>query len=271
MDVTESDLPGVGKKHEVNIGGGQQLVIVTHNSGKREVFRRASADSDSEKLFELTDKLARQVGTLLEGAYFQPVETSHVETLLSEGTLLEWYAVEADSPLVGETLAGANVGQRTGVTVVAIQRGDDVSPGPTSTVEIEDGDTLWLSATRQLRVFEKLWPGTEMVRAEPLGGCCRGDRLGIGGRSPTLRRSLVAVSLSSRSTRASSSGSYCRRLSRGRLPSLLRQSGRRIEVTVVPELRVVHRVSVSWSSIWTGCWTAGSASPERGIDLGINR
>jgi TrkA domain protein len=160
MDVTESDLPGVGKKHEVNIGGGQQLVVVTHNTGTRELYLKESADADSEKLLELSDRMARLVGTILEGAYFQPVESDHVETMLSEGTLLEWYAVKDDSPLVGETLAGANVGQRTGVTVVAIQRDDDVVSGPSPDTQIEASDTLVVIGEREnCEQFEKLLTG----------------------------------------------------------------------------------------------------------------
>ena len=143
MTVYESDLPGVGKKHEVELGDGARLVIVTHNSGKREVFRRADADSDSEKLFELSDQLARQVGTLLEGAYFQPVQTDEIETLLGDNTLLEWVEVDADSPVAGKTLAESNLRQATGASVIAIERDDEgviVSPGGDTVVEA--GDTL---------------------------------------------------------------------------------------------------------------------------------
>lgn len=142
VTVYESDLPGVGKKHEVELADGGRLVIVTHNSGKREVFRRPDADSDSEKLFELSDKLARQVGTLLEGAYFQPVQTDTIETLLGEDTLLEWVEVGDDSPVVGTTLAESNLRQATGASVIAIERDDDVVVSPGGDATIEAGDTL---------------------------------------------------------------------------------------------------------------------------------
>jgi len=160
MDVRESDLPGVGKKHEVDIGNGEQLVIVTHNTGNRELYLKESEDADSEKLVELSDRMARMVGTILEGAYFQPVSSDHVETMLTEGTLLEWYAVEADSPLVGETLVSANVGQRTGVTVIAIQRDDEVISGPAPTTTIEANDTLVVVGEREsCEAFEDLLTG----------------------------------------------------------------------------------------------------------------
>jgi TrkA domain protein len=71
-------------------------VIVTHNTGKREVFRREDPDADSEKLFELSDETARQVGTILKGAYFQPVRSELIETVLGGDTVLEWVAVGDD-------------------------------------------------------------------------------------------------------------------------------------------------------------------------------
>jgi TrkA domain protein len=142
MDVTESDLPGVGKKHEVGLGDGRELVIVTHNTGNRRIYLKESPDADSEELLTLSDRQARTVGTILEGAYFQPVQSDQVETLLADERILEWFAVDDQSPLVGETLESAAVGKTTGATVVAIERGDEVvaAPGPQTTVEA--GDTL---------------------------------------------------------------------------------------------------------------------------------
>lgn len=162
MDVTETDLPGVGKKHEVPLGDGRQLVVVTHNTGTRELYIDPGGDADSEKLVELSDRMARMIGTILEGAYFQPVQSEHVETMLTEGTLLEWYAVDRGSPLVGESLASAQVGRTTGVTVVAIQRGQDVLSAPTSTTEIEAGDTLVVVGDREsCDAFEAMLTGED--------------------------------------------------------------------------------------------------------------
>ena len=160
MDVTETDLPGVGKKHELPVGGGKQLVIVTHNTGNRELYLKEDEEADSEKLLELSDRLSRVVGTILEGAYFQPVKSDHVEAMLSEGTLLEWYGVEDDSPLVGETLESAAVGRKTGVTVVAIQRGEEVLGAPGPDTEILAGDTLVVVGDREsCESFEELLDG----------------------------------------------------------------------------------------------------------------
>lgn len=148
MTVYESDLPGVGKKHEIDLPDGSQLVVVTHNEGRREVFLRESPESDSEKLFELPDRLARQIGTIMEGAYFQPVKSQNIETLLGGDTLLEWVEVDDDSPIVGQTLGESDLRAETGASVVAIERGDDVIPSPGADTTIEAGDTLVVVGTR---------------------------------------------------------------------------------------------------------------------------
>lgn len=160
MTVYETDLPGVGKKFEVDIGGGERLVVVTHNTGKREVFLKAHEGADSEKLFELPDRLARTVGTILEGAYFQPVRSERVETMLTEGTFLEWYSVESGADIAGQTLVAARVRERTGVSVVAIERDGTVVPAPDPDTVVEVGDTLVVIGSREdLRQFDALVAG----------------------------------------------------------------------------------------------------------------
>ncbi|SHH11206.1 cation:proton antiporter regulatory subunit [Halobaculum gomorrense] len=149
MTVYESDLPGVGKKHEIELHGDERLVVVTHNTGKREVFRRADADSDAEKLFELPDGLARTVGTVLEGAYFQPIATENIDTVLGGDALIEWYEVPDDSELAGETIEAADVRQRTGASIIAVEHGDEVTPNPDPGAGVHAGDTVVVIGSRE--------------------------------------------------------------------------------------------------------------------------
>ena len=162
MTVYESDLPGVGKKHEIDLPDGSRLVVVTHNTGKREVFRRESADADSQKLFDLPDDLARQVGTILEGAYFQPVRSQQIETVLGEGTVLEWVTVEDDSPVAGRSIGEADFRAETGASIIAIQRADETITNPGSGTELRTGDTLVvIGAREQCRAFERAVTGAD--------------------------------------------------------------------------------------------------------------
>lgn len=161
MDIYETDLPGVGKKHEVEIDGGERIVIVTHNTGKREVYLKEGPDADGEKQFELSDRLARTVGTILEGAYFQPIQSSSVETMLSEELAIEWYSATEGGEIVGQKIGDVGVRDRTGVSIVAIQRGDEVIAPPGPETRIEDGDTVVVVGDRDdCAAFEQLLAST---------------------------------------------------------------------------------------------------------------
>ncbi|MFC5971371.1 cation:proton antiporter regulatory subunit [Halomarina salina] len=148
MTVYESDLPGVGKKFEVELDGESRLVIVIHNTGRRELFLRESEDADAEKLFGLSDRLARQVGTIMEGAYFQPIRTESIDTVLSDDTLIEWAKVQPESPLVGKTLAETTLRQDLGISVIAIQRGENTIENPAADTDIRADDTLVVLGSR---------------------------------------------------------------------------------------------------------------------------
>jgi len=147
MTVYETDLPGVGHKFELELDGDRRLVVLIHHDGKRELYLRPDADSDSEKLFSLDDQRARQLGSILEGAHFQPIETDDIEVPLGEA-IIEWTDVDDDSPLVGQTIATTEIRERTGASVIAVQRGEETiaNPGPETTVEA--GDLLVTLGTR---------------------------------------------------------------------------------------------------------------------------
>ena len=148
MPITESDLPGVGKKFEIELKNGE-MIIVIHNTGKREVFRRLDPADDSEMVFEFSDEMARKIGSIIEGAHFQPIEAETAETTLPGGILLEWYEVQPGSVLIGETLESADIGNRSGFTIVAIQRGEKTIESPAADTSLEEGDTLIGIGTRE--------------------------------------------------------------------------------------------------------------------------
>lgn len=157
MTVFETDLPGVGRKFEIEIGDGAQLVIVIHNTGKREVYRKSAPEADAEKVFEASNQLAQTIGSILEGAKFQPVEVDHQGTMLPGDTVLEWYNVAPGSRLANRKLGEENLRRELDVLIVAIQRGEDIitSPGPDTRIEPED--TLVVIGTQEdVLAFESL-------------------------------------------------------------------------------------------------------------------
>jgi len=147
MTIYETEVPGVGQKFELETGGGERLVVVLHHDGKRDVYRRPDEDADSEQLFSLTGDQARKLGSILEGAYFQPVELDEVAVPLGEA-IIEWVEVDEGAELTGISLGTASVRQKTGASIIAIQRGDETIPNPTPETLIQSGDTLVTLGTR---------------------------------------------------------------------------------------------------------------------------
>ncbi|WP_266074780.1 cation:proton antiporter regulatory subunit [Haladaptatus caseinilyticus] len=148
MTIYESEIPGVGHKFELELDGEERLVVIIHHDGKRELYRRPSPNEDSVKLASLTGKKARQLGSILEGAYFQPVEMDELNVPLGE-SIIEWIEVKAESPLTGQTLEEAAIRRRTGVSVIAIQRGEETIANPKPDTTIESGDILVAIGTRE--------------------------------------------------------------------------------------------------------------------------
>ncbi|MFP8952237.1 cation:proton antiporter regulatory subunit [Natrialbaceae archaeon A-arb3/5] len=157
MPITESDLPGVGKKFEIDLDTDECLVVVVHNTGRRDVFLKEERSSDSEKLFELSNDLAQAVGGIIEGSHFQPVESGSTETTLGDGTLIEWFDVESGAPLEGESIADILEDERISAAVVAVQRGPDVIPASNPEKNLQAGDTVVaVGSNEDLSDFETL-------------------------------------------------------------------------------------------------------------------
>lgn len=151
MAVYETDVPGVGRKFELEIGDDARAVVVLHHDGRVELFRRDSPAADSEKLLDLTNKQANQLGSILEGAYFESVDLDDLSVPLGDG-IIEWVEVTPDSPVAGKTLADTRLRGETGASVIAIQRGEETVSNPSPETTLDAGDTLVAIGTREEQV-----------------------------------------------------------------------------------------------------------------------
>jgi TrkA domain protein len=161
MTVYESELPGVGHQYEIEINGDERLIVLIHHDGRRDIYRRPSEDEDSVRVASLNGKQARQLGSILEGAYFQPVEVDHLEVPLG-GAIMEWVTIEPDSPLADRTLREADIRQRTGVSIIAIQRDEETIANPNPDLTITSGDVIVALGTRNEQAML-----TQLINSDP--------------------------------------------------------------------------------------------------------
>lgn len=149
MTITEIDLPGVGKRFEIDAGGESQIIVVFHRTGKREVYTRDSPEADTTKLLELSESTAQLLASVLDGSYYQPEKEEQIEAIIDEEAIIEWISVPSDGPITGETLEEANIRQRTSASIIAIQRSGETIASPPPETEILAGDTLVAIGSRE--------------------------------------------------------------------------------------------------------------------------
>jgi TrkA domain protein len=149
MRVYESEVPGVGRKFELELTGEKSaVVVVVHHDGRCELFRRDGPDADGEKILDLKGEQANRLGSILEGAYFESVDVDSLSVPLGDA-IIEWVEVVEDSPVAGKTLGESRIRTETGTSVIAIQRGEETVSNPPPETELEPGDLLVAVGTRE--------------------------------------------------------------------------------------------------------------------------
>ncbi len=140
-DVNETNLPGVGLRHEFLCESGQRIGVITRHSGRRELLILADEDPDyvSESV-TLTPVESQVLADLLSGSTL----AERFEDLRQHiaGLSIDWLLVAPRSRFVGAALGATEMRKRTGVSVIAILRAGSAIPAPGPEDVLEAGDTV---------------------------------------------------------------------------------------------------------------------------------
>lgn len=139
MDVKEVLLPSIGVRYEFTSHHGERVGIVARRSGEFEVVLYGRDDPDQARpVFRLTDEEADAVAQIL-GA---PRIAESFRELTSDVPGIDSGQVRIDpgSPFVDKPLGATHARTRTGASIVAIVRNNQVvqSPGPAETLRAHD-------------------------------------------------------------------------------------------------------------------------------------
>lgn len=157
-EVTETQLPGVGVRHEFTTAAGERLTVLSHRTGRREVAIYDRLDPDAcLTVLHLDADDARTLTDLLGG---NPVSEAVGAVQQLEGVAIDWIRLPTTSPQAGATIGDGRLRTRTGTSVVAVIRGTATVPAPGPEARLEAGDVVVAAGTPEgLRSLRELLTG----------------------------------------------------------------------------------------------------------------
>lgn len=138
-EVTETHLPGVGVRYEFTTEGGDQVAVIHHHGGRRELVLYDRNDPDTaSSLLRLDEGDARTLTELL-GATRVAEAVGEIRQRI-EGLSLDWIEVLPASTLADRTIGDGRLRTQTGASIVAVIRGDSTEPAPGPEFVLRAGD-----------------------------------------------------------------------------------------------------------------------------------
>ena len=145
--VKETDLIGIGKKYQLETSYGDNVVIVIHDDGRRELYNYDEHENESRCVLTLNDEESRQVAGIIGGLSYKPKALETIEVALDD-LIIEWYKVPNESKAIDKTIGELEVRKMTGASSIAAIEQDEtiINPGPD--YSISSGVTLIVAGKR---------------------------------------------------------------------------------------------------------------------------
>jgi TrkA domain protein len=144
--VSETPLPGVGVRFEFQTSSGRRVAVIHHRSGRKELTVDDARDPDaSREVLTLDEQDGRTLAELLGGSQIAH-ELDQLQQRIA-GLGIDWLPVLEGSPFAGGTIGDTRARTRTGVSIVAVLRGDEAVPAPGPDQVLRADDTLVVVGT----------------------------------------------------------------------------------------------------------------------------
>ena len=148
--ISESNLPGIGRKFQIETVSGDRLVIVIHDDGRRELyhFQRKKFDRPASVL-TLNDGEARQIAGIIGGLTYVPKALPTTEVVLDD-LVLEWFTIEPGFACIGRKIRDLQARTVTGASIVSIVEDNRVKrTNPEADTFLKEGATLIIAGDRK--------------------------------------------------------------------------------------------------------------------------
>jgi K+:H+ antiporter subunit KhtT len=147
--ISESNLPGVGRKFQIETMSGDRLIVVIHDDGKRELYHFERKNlSRPASVLTLTDGEARQIAGIVGGLTYVPKALPTSEIVL-ENLVLEWFTLPPNAASGGKTIKQLAVRTQTGASIVSLIEPNRVTrTNPEADTLLNEGATLIIAGDR---------------------------------------------------------------------------------------------------------------------------
>ena len=120
--------------------------MVSYRTGRRDLLLFDPDDSDtSREVIRLSKEESDALADLLGAARLTDYLADLQQQL--EGLAISWLTIREDSPYAGGTIADTQARSRTGVSIVAVLRGQTAFPAPDPSFAFQAGDTAVVVGT----------------------------------------------------------------------------------------------------------------------------
>lgn len=159
-EVSETQLPGVGVRHDFVTSAGERIGVITHRTGRKELLVYDRRDPDAcRDVVRLDDDDIHTLAELLGG--------SHVTRELAElqqsvaGLTIDWLPVGADCACLEREIGDFRPTEDGSVSIVAVVRDGRTIPAPPPDFRLREGDTAVAVGTPEgiQEAFKKLERG----------------------------------------------------------------------------------------------------------------
>ncbi|WP_407271911.1 cation:proton antiporter regulatory subunit [Radiobacillus sp. PE A8.2] len=162
MNISVSQLPGIGQKITLKTAEDSMLVVIVHHTGKRELYFFDDSDSDeADFAMDLTPDETRELGAQLLGATYQPVNADQLK-MFKKQIVIDYIKLTEKSSIAFTTLEESAIRNKTGATIIGIVQGDEMVAIPDINRKLMPGDVLMsIGKKDQIASLEALCKGEE--------------------------------------------------------------------------------------------------------------
>ncbi len=144
-EIEETQLPGMGIRYEFRTSRGTRLGVVHHRTGRRELLVYDPNDPDTcREIIALDPDDSRTLAEVLGGSRVAE-QLEHLQKV--EGLAIDWLPLPSNTAFAGGTIGDTEARTRTGVSIVAVIRGEEAFPAPGPDFGLQAGDTLLVVGT----------------------------------------------------------------------------------------------------------------------------